>query len=148
MDNLQHSNTHTEIKREPKQLTYGQVQKKRAMRVTSQTQCQCQSVYTLDIHWQCTLCIHCSGARLSGSSIATLELHWVHYSVCTVYTASVCPVYTLITLDFGLGSQTQCQCHTVYTLDPRHQRRELLANDYDSCAGRSLCPLSIKTTVL
>ncbi len=33
----------------------------------------------------------------------TLELHWVHYSECTVYTASVRPVYTLITLEFGLG---------------------------------------------
>ncbi len=34
----------------------------------------------------------------------TREVHWVYYSVCTVYTASVRPVYTLTTLEFGLGS--------------------------------------------
>ncbi len=33
---------------------------------------------------------------------ATLEVNWFHYSVCTVYTASVRPVYTLSTLEFGL----------------------------------------------
>ncbi len=37
--------------------------------------------------------------------MATLGLHWVHYSVCTVYTASVRTVYTLNTLGFDLGRQ-------------------------------------------
>ncbi len=27
-----------------------------------------------------------------------------HSGVCTVFTTSVCPVYTLTTLDFGLGT--------------------------------------------
>ena len=35
--------------------------------------------------------------------LATLGLHWPHYSVCTVYTGSVRPVYTLATLSLGLG---------------------------------------------
>ncbi len=67
--------------------------------VSSQTQCQCQSVYTLDVHWQCTLFIHCS-----GPSVAPVQLYiglfnvqctvLVYDSVSSVYTGSVRPVYT------------------------------------------------------
>ncbi len=48
----------------------------------------------LDLHW----------------ATATLEVHWAHYSVCTVYTASVRPVYTLTTLEFGLGMHEMICC--------------------------------------
>ncbi len=61
------------------------------------------AVYTaLMTHWHTLTVTRYTGAIVI-QCIATLELHWAYYSVCTVYTASVRPVYTLTTLEFGLG---------------------------------------------
>ena len=55
--------------------------------------------------------MHNQGPKQVGTLIVhtqtTLELHWVHYSVCTVYTASVNTNYT------GLGSGYSFSNHLV-----------------------------------
>ncbi len=51
-------------------------------------------MYTLDVHWQCTLCIHCS-----GSSVAVCQcVISVLQCILAVYFQ-----YTLNTLEFDLG---------------------------------------------
>ncbi len=49
--------------------------------------------YTSTVHW----------APSVYTRHTLTRLHWIWYSVCTVYTGSVRPVYTLATLSLGLG---------------------------------------------
>ena len=68
-------------------------------------------MYTVSVHWLYTAVDSVSPvytlSTLSNSVYsytgATLGLHWVHYIVWAVYTASVRPAYTLTTMEFGLG---------------------------------------------
>ncbi len=74
--------------------------------VYAQTKFQC-SQCILDVHWQCTLCIHCS-----GPSVAPVQLYTGLLSILPVNVQ-----YTLNTLEFDLGRQYSCSVGAVYKVN-------------------------------